>query len=310
MGMAEPRATRIYNGYLAAKAAEAEEPYGLEDCFEDYTRISFVHFIPDSDDIWDLSDDWRGFLIRMGCTEELQDVFMDEDFLDVRCTQSAKTWMRDTMVVRYGYIRDVLEGGKSALMEEPKEFDKPWDHEDTILWKAIDRERLCVRGGFRMNRVFKSKLHDDFLSDGVISLYQQREVADKFAAFLQRRKWDVPPLMVRVTLPNYAIWPHKRMLPFSDLWKMVVFLRKRGYCLPQTPEFENIGHKSLILGPVSMARELYVDKMSSWEELGEEHVMKVEVDGAEVEAIQWNFGDEIYRDLLVFYAKVDLEVWQ
>ena len=118
-GFEENAAMEILRRY---REHDAEDPDGL-DLFA--FMIWYIEGLPEDQDAWDVEHDWDAALKAMGIAAEARDGILDPDFIDIRMTQTAKKWAKQTVTERIRTLEKI--DGKIE------------DNRDWIIWHEQQR---------------------------------------------------------------------------------------------------------------------------------------------------------------------------
>lgn len=193
------------------------------------------------------------------------------------------------------------------------------DH--TIVYKGIDEGRVAdlVQDWdpqFLGQLLTGSKGQSDYSPGRLLCHFTaQRWLAQYYASWIARRSPSdnlatVEPIIVQLSIPNSILRDTSEngllSLHFPDeSWKRLVWHSRNGRRLPQ--DLAKYHDAILIVGTTSRGNNAMYRKMRSWEEISENHVLKI--GPQEANAIQFGFTDHqgscLLADNMAWLAKED-----
>jgi hypothetical protein len=297
------------------------------------SRNKVIRFFVNSSDS---SDDWVVIMNKFGLTKEFQTAILHPEFKDIRSCHTLWNWFRVTFDLRLLALDDVRRASswrslpqrtKSympgprlenhvAISPIPNVVRNPHHPNQlamlrhlfqpplmSIFWKPIDNYRTCgdaLRNGHLVNALSPHQL-TDFCEPHTtnLALYQDRAVAEKMARYASMRTNGVSrAAILKVSIPLSFIARCRMVVlsRLSDAWKEVVFEHRTYRNLQEHPTLRFVNQAQLIIGDMSCNGSKSFYKMDEWEEVGDEHVLEVEVERRgrkeKVKPMQWVFRND------------------
>ncbi|KAH6716522.1 hypothetical protein BKA61DRAFT_476617 [Leptodontidium sp. MPI-SDFR-AT-0119] len=277
IGWGEEKATDIWARWEIVKQTESNE-ITFQQRFLEYALSA----IPDLK-LEDRQEDWDAEMLNWGVGDELRAAIMDEAYTNIRLTESAQYWVKDTMEIRYLIIPQVATS--STIPGR------------LILYKAIAKDRVGQgpTGEISIESLV-SGTPSDFRGVGGTTLYftPNLEVAEHCRGYIRRRYNAAAPVMLELSVPNSfieALPPY--FLRFGDLWKEIVYTSRRGLLL--RGDLKRIYQLPLIIAPIACSQNRTISSLDDYHQISSaRHVLYVE----DSEAIQYVFqGDTMLYSL-------------
>ncbi|KAF4466354.1 hypothetical protein FALBO_6803 [Fusarium albosuccineum] len=187
----------------------------------------------------------------------------------------------------------------------------------TVLYKGLDQGRIVnlLDDAGRLNQIeaLLSPPPSDF--SGTRSLFYftpDFKVAEYYAAYAKRRANVESVVIVRIAIPDDAIWGMEegeiqRVYWPSREWKELVWYSRRQQRLPST--LRKYRDATLVIGTISKKPERVYHRLKSWEGVSESHVLKVDREHSTRKAVQFVFSGEEGQDFLVKHASDNIKVY-
>ncbi|KUJ21800.1 uncharacterized protein LY89DRAFT_681195 [Mollisia scopiformis] len=264
----------------------------------------------------DRQEDWNAEMLNWGVKTELREAIMDEAYTNIRLTETAQYWVKDTMEIRYLSLERLQRDSQMRAQTSTTSTSNTNNTTNTrgnpvvipqpatsstvpgslALYKAIakDRVRQDSTGKISIESLV-SGIPSDFRGVGGTTLYftPSLQVAEHYRGYIRRRYEASAPLMLALSIPNSfieAIPPY--ILPFGDLWKEIVYTSRRGLLL--RGDLKRIHRLPLIIAPIAQSYSRTISSLDDYHQISSpRHVLHVE----DSEAIQYVFqGDDmLYR---------------
>jgi len=286
----------------------------------------------------DTSDDWVAIMNKFGLKKELQTAILHPEFKDIRSCHTLWNWFRETFDLRLIALDDVRRAScwrilpqrtKSymprprlenhvAISPVPNVVHNPHRPNQlamlrplfeppliSTLWKPIDiyRTREDVFGNGRLDDALSPHQVTDFCERHTtnLALYQDRAVAEKMARYASARTNGFSrAAILKVSIPLSFITQCQIVMlsRLSDAWKQVVFEHRNFRSLEEHPTLRYVNRAQLIIGNMSCNGSKSFYKIDGWEEVGDEHVLEVEVERRgrkeKVKPMQWVFRSDTH----------------
>ncbi|KAJ8063818.1 hypothetical protein OCU04_007677 [Sclerotinia nivalis] len=252
-------------------------------------------------------DDWEEHMRNWGVISELIDAIMDAEFSNVRLTESAQHWVRDTMEIRYLSLERIKRD--SDLRAENINTPSTGIATDTVprtsnvpghlaLYKAISTERVRrdMEGNIEIGSLV-SGTPSDFRGFGGTVLYfaPDFQVAEQYRNHIKRRASTSPPLIIRLSLPNAfmeGLPPH--VIEFGNLWRQVIHTCRSGRDL--RGDLKYIHRLPLIIAPIAHSPNQAIARLRDWQQVAIRHVLRLE--GQQSTPVQYIFqGDDTVEQI-------------
>ncbi|KAH9217060.1 hypothetical protein DL95DRAFT_386889 [Leptodontidium sp. 2 PMI_412] len=312
IGWGEEKATDIWARWEIVKQTESNE-ITFQQRFLEYALSA----IPDLK-LEDRQEDWDAEMLNWGVGDELRAAIMDEAYTNIRLTESAQYWVKDTMEIRYLSLerlqRDSRMRAQISATSTNNATNNATDNRENpevipqvatsstipgrlILYKAIAKDRVGQgpTGEISIESLV-SGTPSDFRGVGGTTLYftPNLEVAEHCRGYIRRRYNAAAPVMLELSVPNSfieALPPY--FLRFGDLWKEIVYTSRRGLLL--RGDLKRIYQLPLIIAPIACSQNRTISSLDDYHQISSaRHVLYVE----DSEAIQYVFqGDTMLYSL-------------
>ncbi|KAF7876578.1 hypothetical protein EAF04_001666 [Stromatinia cepivora] len=293
LGWTPQKAAEIWARWRTIQATETQHGTIFEVLFLDHT----TGFIP-YDVLEDNADDWEEHMRNWGVSSELIDAIMDAEFSNVRLTESAQHWVRDTMEIRYLSLERIkrdsdlrAENGNTASTgiatdTVPRSSNVPGH---LALYKAISTERVRrdMEGNIEIDSIV-SGTPTDFRGSGGTVLYftPDFQVAVHYRNYIKRRALTSPPLIIRLSLPNAFIEGLPlHVMEFGNLWRQIVHTCRSGRNLRGNLKY--IHRLPLIVAPIAHSPNRAIARLRDWQQVTIRHVLRLE--GQQSTPVQYIF---------------------
>ena len=300
LGLNEETAYMLYQRWLK---------YELPDDPTPFIRLALDHVRVCREDAFRPEDNWFEALRATGVSNGLAKDIMDSEFTSIRLSRTAKEWVIDTFGAKYRVLSKAHEISKerawlrptgptrktagtwtktqvqSKKTPDPIQAVRPAYPQFTpgtaTLWIGSDKARFDPAfpkpGVVRMDRMY-SEAPTDFHGLPAEMLYTavDRETAIQYARYARRRVGAFSPacvLSMQVPL-SFIELLDPFVLNYGDTWKEVVWNSRRSDPLPR--DLSYISTKKLILGPICGKATPHIARKSSWQDLDENDMMKLE----------------------------------
>jgi hypothetical protein len=281
----------------------------------------------------DSSDDWVVIMNKFGLTKEFQTAILHPEFKDIRSCHTFWTWFRETIGLRLVALDDLRDASFSrrlpqqtkshmnnllprlenhvAISPVPNLFHNrrypsqlilpPLDPRFYTFWKPIDMYR--TRGDGSLLGALSPHHISDFCEPSAphLALYTDRDVAEKMARYTSvRTNGFSRAAILKVSIPVSFIGLCEMAVLScrDDDWKELVSGHRKFHNLHSHPTVGHVSRRQLIIGNVSSNGSRSFYKMDGWEDVGNEHVLEVEVEreGRKkwVKPMQWVFRASPY----------------
>jgi hypothetical protein len=271
----------------------------------------------------DSSDDWVVIMNKFGLTKEFQTAILHPEFKDLRSCHTFWTWFRETVSLRFVALDDVRDASFSRrlyphsrlprlenhvaispvpnLFHNPRVYPNELDPRFYTFWKPIDMYRN--RGDGSLLGALSPCDISDFCKTSAphLALYTDRAVAEKMARYASvRTNGFSRAAILKVSFPVTFIGLCQLVILscLSDEWKEVVHGHRTFLNLQFHPTVGHVNRTNLVIGNMSSNGNRSFYKMNGWEDIGNEHVLEVEVEreGRKelVKPMQWIFRASPY----------------
>lgn len=316
--------TLEYIGWGEAKAIEIWARWEIVKQTESTGTTFQQHFleyalsaVPDLK-LEDGQEDWDAELLNWGVGDELRTAIMDEAYTNIRLTESAQYWVKDTMEIRYLSLerlqRESQMRAQIAAASTNNATNNTTDNREnpeviprvatsstipgrSVLYKAIAKDRVGQDPTGKISiESLVSGTPSDFRGVGGTTLYftPSLEVAEHYRGYIRRRHNAAAPVILELSVTNSfieALPPY--ILRFGDLWKEIVYTSRRGLLL--RGDLKRIHRLPLIIAPIARSHNRTISSLDDYHQISSgRHVLYVE----DSEAIQYVFqGDDMLYSL-------------
>jgi hypothetical protein len=252
--------------------------------------------------------------VELGVGAELRAAIMDEAYTNIRLTESAQYWVKDTMEIRYLSLERLQRDSQMRAQASATSTNNATDTRENFaviaqlttssavpgrlaLYKAIAKDRVGQGPTGKISiESLVSGTPSDFRGVGGTTLYftPTLEVAEHYRGYIRRRYNGAAPVMLELSVTNSfieALPPY--ILRFGDLWKEIVYTSRRGLLL--RGDLKRIHRLPLIIAPIAHSHNRTISSLDDYHQISSvRHVLYVE----DSEAIQYVFqGDDILYSL-------------
>lgn len=316
IGWGEEKATDIWARWEIVKQTESNEA-AFQQHFLEYALSAIPNL-----KLEDRQEDWDAEMLNWGVGAELRAAIMDEAYTNIRLTESAQYWVKDTMEIRYLSLERLQRDSQMRAQTSATSTNNATDTRENpvvitqlatsstfpgrlALYKAIAKDRVGQDPTGKISiESLVSGAPSDFRGVGgtTFCFTPTLEVAEHYRSYIRRRYNGAAPLMLELSVTNSfieALPPF--ILGFGDLWKEIVYTSRRGLLL--RGDLKRIHRLPLIIAPISHSHNRTISSLDDYHQISSvRHVLYVE----DSEAIQYVFqGDDmLYR--LEDYGEVRL----
>jgi hypothetical protein len=304
IGWGEEKATDIWARWEIIKQTESNEA-----AFQQHFLEYALSAIPDLK-LEDRQEDWDAEMLNWGAGAGLRAAIMDEAYTNIRLTESAQYWVKDTMEIRYLSLERLQRNSQMRVQTSATSMNNATDARENpvvitqlatsstvpgrlALYKAIANDRV---GQDPTGKISIESLvggpPSDFRGVGGTTLYftPTLEVAEHYRGYIRRRYNGAAPLMLELSVTNSfieALPPF--ILRFGDLWKEIVYTSRRGLLL--RGDLKRIHRLPLIIAPIARSHNRTISSLGDYHQISSvRNVLYVE----DSEAIQYVFqGDDM-----------------
>ncbi|KAF4631242.1 hypothetical protein G7Y89_g6897 [Cudoniella acicularis] len=308
IGWGEEKATDIWARWEIVKQTESNEA-----AFQQHFLEYALSAIPDLK-LEDRQEDWNAEMLNWGVGAELRAAIMDEVYTNIRLTESAQYWVKDTMEIRYLSLERLQRDSQMRAQTSVTSTNNATNTRENpavitqlatsstvpgrlALYKAIAKDRVGQDPTGKISiESLVSGTPSDFRGAGGTTLYftPTLEVAEHYRGYINRRYNGAAPLMLELSVANSfieALPPF--VLRFGDLWKEIVYTSRRGLLL--RGDLKRIHRLPLIIAPIAHSHNRTISSLDDYHQISSvRHVLYVE----DSEAIQYVFqGDDMMYSL-------------
>jgi hypothetical protein len=308
IGWGEEKAANIWARWEIVKQTESNEA-----AFQQHFLEYALSVIPDLK-LEDQQEDWDAEMLNWGVGAELRAAIMDEAYTNIRLTESAQYWVKDTMEVRYLSLERLQRDSQMRAQTSATSTNNATDTRENpvvitqpttsltvpgrlTLYKAIAKDRVGQdpTGKISIENLV-SGTPSDFRGVGGTTLYftPTLEVAEHYRGYIRRRYNGAAPLMLELSVTNSFIEALPPLiLRFGDLWKEIVYTSRRGLLL--RGDLKRIHRLPLIIAPIARSHNRTISSLGDYHQISSvRHVLYV----GGSEAIQYVFqGDDMLYSL-------------
>lgn len=236
----------------------------------------YIEVMGDREDAWLPTQNWRQVLTKMGINRQLADAILDSDFDEIRKSQPASAWVRDSFRISWEF----LEGPDGRVRRTPSPCVRRTpslpDHVDgrTILHKGGAFARFAAAfddaGTFKISKLCSKSL-TDFHRDrnDLFYLTKDLEIAEKCARYAQRRVSLEEGCVLSFAIPN-ELYANSRQIYGRD-WQELVWWSRRPFDLEENSGLPPTSLDDYLQAPVLIGCicGTATDKISRLENSGE-----------------------------------------
>ncbi|ESZ94536.1 hypothetical protein SBOR_5079 [Sclerotinia borealis F-4128] len=306
LGWGADKATNIWRRWVSVTADDTDV---ARYTMYEFGFLEFALEAVPSSELEDGQEAWTTHMLGWGVAAELVDAIMDTQFADVRGTESAQYWVRDTMSIRYlgleglkkaSILRDELRqnpagsfrGNIAVATTTARPSNVPGN---LVLYKAISKDRIEKdENGKIIYSSIVSSTPSDFRGYGGTLLYftPDIEVAKIYRQYIKKRG-EFPPVMLQLTLSNAFVESlPPQILLFEDLWKQIIYTCRSRKNLKR--DLSGFHKYPLIIAPISRSPNDTISRLRDCGQLSENYVLQV--NGKK--AIQYAFqGEDVLTQL-------------
>ncbi|CAD6443019.1 76d881f8-56db-4422-9fe3-8d3a4c5d65cf [Sclerotinia trifoliorum] len=297
LGWTSQKAAEIWARWTTINSVEVWDDVVLEVEFLEHATGHIPY-----NELEDSAGDWEEHMRDWGVSSELINAIMDAEFSNVRLTESAHHWVRDTMEIRYLSLERIMRDSDSRA--ENRDTLNTSVVTDTAsgtsnvpghltLYKAIstDRVRRDREGNIEIDSLV-SGTPSDFRGIGGTMLYfaPDLKAAEHYRNYIKRRATTSPALIIRLSLPNAFIEglpPH--IIEFGDFWRQAIHTCRSGRNLKGNLKY--LHTLPLIITPIAHSPNIAIARLQDWQQVTISHIFRLE--GQQNTAVQYIFqGDD------------------
>ena len=254
------------------------------------------------DDVWCANEDWIGMITSLGFATEVAEAICDPQYDAIRFTASAKFWLLDTIQLRWRSLEELQDISRSRLRKAQSKThtsslmtrgggDKFLKNADyvpgsTILWRGSDNKYLQGlidpnTGAVDLDRMQASWPNDFHGLPGKGAVYHfspQKAVGLKYAQYARKRSGGGTASVVRMEVPNKLLEKYNPLVvqyENSDMWRTVIWHCRTRRRFPK-PFFSHLNNAEVLIGPICRSDDSAIEKLDSWEDITDRHILKVE----------------------------------
>ena len=263
----------------------------------------------------DSSHDWLASMQRFGINEDLQQKLMKEQHRTIRQTRDLVYWLEKIVYANW-YTLETLDETVSARLDEMASLmpsGVPWFRQQyhvpgsppvleghtamykTLLmhnWEFDNRGIFGENGSIDVSNVppQSSPYSRDLVANKLSFEFTTSKWATDTHAALLRTCIQIPDVRIlEIHVPDKHIdamtkWDF-RLDDNDDMWRKLVFYARRTNWFPEEWRKRWVSQEMLI-GRMATCGDKDFEKMKSWEEVGEGHVL-VDSEGKEVMVFVW-----------------------
>lgn len=223
------------------------------------------------------------------------DAIIDEEFANIRLTETASFWVRNTMEIRFLSLERLQQESEirsrtlTISTTTTQDRDSPRVMTEIAEFLTVVPGKLTLYKAITTNRIRYDSAKNISVSSSISSalldfrgypgsiLYftPTLAVAEHYAKYATRGGSGGKVVILELAVVNSFIEglpPY--VLQFGELWKQVIFLSRTGHLLGG--DLKRIRSLPLIIAPTSHTCNKDFGKMKSYNEISESHVLYVE----------------------------------
>ncbi|RYC55890.1 hypothetical protein CHU98_g10318 [Xylaria longipes] len=263
----------VYLGFSQSKAEEVAALATRELRERPQMNRSWLSIVLDNavhDSVADIGQEteyWWPLFQQLGLSEELHKKIMHLEHSQIRDTETAKFWIRDTMEIRYGQLRMIQECSKErgAQIRARRSRFPPWsfwcyleppydlrsvtaDPDESVpdgyisLWKALALSRVEYDNDGRISyHSLRTNMPSDFagtfIEGPALYFTQDRAISVMYADYAmtrlnqsQHQADDQDAVLLRLLVKKSWVESIWQFVKYDD-WKKIVFLSRNGKAL-------------------------------------------------------------------------------
>lgn len=142
----------------------------------------------------------------------------------------------------------------------------------------------------RMQARWPSDFHGILSPGPVYYLTLQKAVAQKYAAFARRRSNSSATSVIRLEIADSILQKYKPVRiehDSSDMWQIIIWHSRSGRRRIPEP-YSHLDNVPVLIGPVCRADDSAMEKLGSWTEVTDRHILMVEEE-------VWNEKEKVYE---------------
>ncbi|KAA6411122.1 MAG: hypothetical protein FRX48_05434 [Lasallia pustulata] len=249
--------------------------------------------------------DWNGALQTMGFDSRTQDAIMLEEFTDLRCTENANYWAKDTVDIRLGGLEEV----KRVSWERSQHANRRMQRAE-FLWKGLAQHRtagLFTPGNIVQDfRAIVSNPPSDFSLSGSYYWAVDKEIAMRYIKWASKKMVIGECVLLRLEVVNNLIEPLQApVLQYpSNLWKQHIYSCRRQH-VPK--ELRYLLSKTLLIGHIGTGTTA-IANLRDWRDIDVRHTLRRKSDNGI--ATQYVFSGLDGLDFLIEHCSGSLAMYR
>ena len=274
----------------------------------------------------------------MGVNDKTQNAIMLEEFADLRRTESAAFWAKDTVDSRLGGLEDIRRASWEQSKQDYERRQRAQREERlsieseipgmavqtardakvnapgfTVLWKGLAKSRtVCLFSPENIVEDFgplQNSVPSDFSTSGGYYWAVDKEIAMRYAKWAKNRDDVGEAVLLRLEVSNALIEPLRApVLQYpGDLWKKFIHSCRRRR-LPK--ELSYLQQETLLIGHIGTGTTA-IATLQDWREISVRHTLRRRSDNGIASQYVFNDVDGVEflnkhcRTSLVMYRAVD-----
>ncbi|KAA6414871.1 MAG: hypothetical protein FRX48_01621 [Lasallia pustulata] len=295
--------------------------------------FAFIDEVPEPSAFQD--QEWNGALQTMGFDSRTQDAIMLKEFTDLRCTESANYWAKDTVDIRLGGLEEV----KRVSWERSQQADRRMQRAEceerpsvvsripgmaietakdakqnapgsTVLWKGLAQHRTA--GLFTPGSIVQdfcaivSNPPSDFSLSGSYYWAVDKEIAMRYIKWASNKMAIGECVLLRLEVANNLIEPLQApVLQYpSNLWKQHIYSCRRQH-VPK--ELRYLLSKTLLIGHIGTGTTA-IANLRDWRDIDVRHTLRRKSDNGI--ATQYVFSGLDGLDFLIEHCSGSLAMYR
>jgi hypothetical protein len=260
--------------------------------------------------------EWRIAIRQMGFNMAIEDAIMCEEFADIRKTETAKFWAKDTVNIRLGGLEQLKRASWERSQQADRRRQRAGREErppiasripgmavesareakenapgSIILWKGLAQSRtidlFTQENTVQDFRCIISNPPSDFSLSGSYYWVFDKEIAIRYLKWAKSRMDIGDAVLLRLEIANNLVEPLEApVLQYpGNLWKQYIHSRRRQN-IPK--ELRYLLRKTLLIGHIRTGTTA-IANLTDWREIGIGHTLRRKSDNGI--ATQYVFSD-------------------
>ncbi|KAI4128888.1 MAG: hypothetical protein LQ347_004000 [Umbilicaria vellea] len=245
--------------------------------------------------------DWKGALQTMGFDSRTQDAIMLEEFTDLRRTETASFWAKDTVDIRLGGLEEVqrVSWERSQQADRRRQRSEREDRPSitsripgmavetardakqnapgsTVLWKGLAQHRTAglftPENTVQDFRAIASNPPSDFSLSASYYWAVDKEIAMRYIKWASNKMDIGESVLLRLEIANSLLEPLQApVLQYpSSLWKQHIYSCRRQH-VPK--ELRYLLSKTLLIGHIGTGTTA-IANLRDWREIDVRHTLR------------------------------------